>query len=389
MNIETVQDWNERLEMCGCCPMPECPRPLVVTSRKTGASDFIYFFYYPFVAPDLPPEDFFPTIYRNKENERVRTVNGTVKLLNSYVNFPGSSGEIYDEMNYVNWTEYVFAGELDIGASNGYHVWREEASFIEPPICEEIESYAYGEDDFFFPPADVTPNATPDPIVEPATLTYWFSSESALVTGDATPQGCPGPFEDKTENEIDLTIELKSVTELSDPVTPADVSTQATDEMNGVETEWSDPSVNDHTDFLRAEYILQWPRIGDYDYPPDVEDLGSLQGGNPEAFKAKVRFRFRIPITHTGTKFFFTYDIADFPDDGDPSFASQDNVIEWTGPGTGDQSDPSWLTDEIEITPLAVPGERRVVNIRYTCYSGTKYGVKPQVMGEVLDMPPP
>ena len=27
--INTLQEWNERLEMCGCCPMPECLEPLL------------------------------------------------------------------------------------------------------------------------------------------------------------------------------------------------------------------------------------------------------------------------------------------------------------------------------------------------------------------------
>lgn len=87
--------------------------------------------------------------------------------------------------------------------------------------------------------------------------------------------------------------------------------------------------------------------------------------------------------------FDITYDVAEFPTVGDPSFVSQDNVVEWTGPGTGSSSDPSWLTPWVEIDPPEVPGERRVVNIRYTCYTGTKYGSKPQVMGEALELPPP
>jgi hypothetical protein len=104
----------------------------------------------------------------------------------------------------------------------------------------------------------------------------------------------------------------------------------------------------------------------------------------------KRRVRIRIPTTHTGSYFKITYDIAEFPGDGEPSFFSQDNVIEWTGPGTGDQDDPSWIAgDWIEIDPPEVPGERRIVNIRYTCYAGTKFGSKPQVMGEALEIPPP
>lgn len=101
------------------------------------------------------------------------------------------------------------------------------------------------------------------------------------------------------------------------------------------------------------------------------------------------RFRFRIPTSHLGSYFKITYDIGEFPTTGDPSFVSQDNVVEWTGPGSGASSDPSWLTPWVEVDPPTDPGERRVVNIRFTCYHGTKYGVKPQVTGEALEIPPP
>lgn len=105
----------------------------------------------------------------------------------------------------------------------------------------------------------------------------------------------------------------------------------------------------------------------------------------------KIRFRFRIPNTHLGSKFTITYDVAQFPYDTeiDPTFVSQDNVVVWTGPGTGDSSDPSWLTPFVEIEPPEITAECRIVNIRYTCYTGAKYGVKPQVMGEAFEPPAP
>jgi hypothetical protein len=29
MSIETLDDWNERLALCGCCQMPTCPEPQI------------------------------------------------------------------------------------------------------------------------------------------------------------------------------------------------------------------------------------------------------------------------------------------------------------------------------------------------------------------------
>jgi hypothetical protein len=112
----------------------------------------------------------------------------------------------------------------------------------------------------------------------------------------------------------------------------------------------------------------------------------------PSMTKIKIRYRIRIPISHTGNYFKITYDVAEFPEDEDvdPSFVSEDNVIEWTGPGDqGDSEDESWFTDWIEMLPPTIPGQRRIVNIRYTCYQGTTYGVKPQVTGEAFTPPAP
>lgn len=100
----------------------------------------------------------------------------------------------------------------------------------------------------------------------------------------------------------------------------------------------------------------------------------------------KLRFRFKIPIIHTGTMFKITYDIAEFPTMGAASFVSEDNTVEWSGPGDPEEPD-DWLTDWVEIAPPEVPGERRIVNIRFTCYTGAKFGVKPQVMGEAFELP--
>lgn len=125
---------------------------------------------------------------------------------------------------------------------------------------------------------------------------------------------------------------------------------------------------------------------------------GCAPAGNPivdEVALRPARFRFRIPTDHTGSFFKITYDVADFPsntpyNNGDPDeFVSQDNVVEWTGPG--DQEDPfgeTWLTPWVELDSPPIPGERRVVNIRFICYN-SRYGTKPQITGEGFTPPAP
>lgn len=93
----------------------------------------------------------------------------------------------------------------------------------------------------------------------------------------------------------------------------------------------------------------------------------------------KVRYRWRIPTTHLGSYFKITWDILNEPvgwdDEGIPleerpvAFRERDLTVEWAGPGTGDEEDPSWLSGG--WYELAVPdfeGERRIVNIRFECY---------------------
>jgi hypothetical protein len=131
---------------------------------------------------------------------------------------------------------------------------------------------------------------------------------------------------------------------------------------------------------------------------------------NPERITAasikKLRFRWVIPDTwtdqntgldvpFTGSYFKITWDILEEPDGWDDpsptvfrSFHLSDQTWEWTGPGDPEDDD-SWKSPWFEIDPPEVPGTRRVVNIRFECYRSPKYGNKPQVTGEAVELPDP
>ena len=182
---------------------------------------------------------------------------------------------------------------------------------------------------------------------------------------------------------------------LSEPITKAEFFTLIEEGMEA--DTWT--VTNESSDFYPCSSmrIDQWPEYPDtISDPCDYFQTYPSDFGGPSALR-KIRFRFRIPNAHLGSKYTITYDVARFPYDveEDPTFVSEDNVVVWTGPG--DQEDPegdSWLTPWVELDPLEVSGEHRIVhirivNIRYTCYSGTKYGVRPQVMGEAFEPPAP
>lgn len=122
--------------------------------------------------------------------------------------------------------------------------------------------------------------------------------------------------------------------------------------------------------------------------PTSYGDMGSLN-------RRKIRLRFRIPPTHKGSHFKLSWDEYFFPTDYDsensnspqPVAINIDKTAVWEGPGDP-EDDESWLTDWELIESPDEAGEVRVVNLRYTCYSGSVYGAKPQTLGEAYEPTP-
>lgn len=104
------------------------------------------------------------------------------------------------------------------------------------------------------------------------------------------------------------------------------------------------------------------------------------------------RFRWQIHIDWIGSYFKITWDILDEPDGWDDpspvvsrSFFLTDQTWKWTGPGNPeDAEDDSWFSPWYEIPLPEVAGNRRIVNIRFECYTSARLGNKPQVMGEAI-----
>jgi hypothetical protein len=98
------------------------------------------------------------------------------------------------------------------------------------------------------------------------------------------------------------------------------------------------------------------------------------------------RFKWVIPDTWTGSHFKITWDIATYPTDPDAEISYiQDLTWEWTGPGDPEDED-SWKSGWYEIDPPGEPGERKIVNVRYSCYRSPKFGNKPQITGDAEDI---
>jgi hypothetical protein len=356
MSIETLTDWNERLGYCGCCEMPECPAPVGVAEQKTAS---VCGFRFPFYHPSITLADkarFFREINEadrqtdNRTDTSVRFFEPTLVVTDAFDNREqikkrSKVGGVCTEVTFSRHRlaeservetqdDWIFTTTYD-----GEYHWQEGV------LLTQTGATTYTGTDY------------PEPVVEPNALLWQTYNFSAVINNSWVYEPLAVRFIDvllDEDGEIAggsyryRTIEyLNEITieEIDDEVAAMDWSVTTFTGVSARRFNGSAPSTNIY-------------RI--------------------------IRFRFRIPTSHTGSKFYITYDIAEFPEDGDPSFVSEDNVVEWTGPGTGSSSDPSWLTPWVEIDPPEVPGERRVVNIRYTCYSGTKYGSKPQVIGEAF-----
>lgn len=325
MSIEILEEWNDRLSYCGCCEMPVCPTFEVVRSTKTGRGDRCSQDMWDEINDDPPPSC---ANARGTWSSRVRLETRTEP----------------DEPT--RWSEYTYtatrSGALEACSSAFTYAESEEGG---------VENYQ-------------------------AFATRISRSWSGGVVTEVWEWLDEGP-------DPDVTVTYTIVETWSGYLSEADslLATLSNATLVLDASSWGSESVG--VGFPLSKYV---PTFNDY-LTAACPDGGYVITAI-DLYAA--RFKIRIPTTHTGSKYTITYDIGEFPDDGDPSFVSQDNVIEWAGPGTGVQSDPSWLTtDWIEIDPPDVAGERRIVNARYTCYTGTKFGSKPQVMGESLEIPPP
>ena len=71
---------------------------------------------------------------------------------------------------------------------------------------------------------------------------------------------------------------------------------------------------------------------------------------------------------------------------GPKATIEKDMTVTWSGPGTGDWNDPSWLTEWVDIENPIIPANRFVVNRRYEFYRDPDWGNKPQVWGEAFEL---
>ena len=154
--------------------------------------------------------------------------------------------------------------------------------------------------------------------------------------------------------------------------------------------------VTGFTEYLHAD-VLAALEGEDWEECSSDASYTVIQSTNPEdcfdpvvpvVVSGKIsRYRWKIPHTHAGPYFKITWDVATEVEEGASTLES-DLTWQFSGPGTGDEYDPSWLSDWYELALPDDPAERKVVNIRYEGIRSSRMGMKPQLMGDPYVLPP-
>lgn len=127
---------------------------------------------------------------------------------------------------------------------------------------------------------------------------------------------------------------------------------------------------------------------GTQNYDPPISPSGT------HLYVRFSRFRWVIPSEHPGSYFKITWDVLFFPNEYDPEdpespqpeIVAANQTWEWTGPGDPEEPE-TWKSPWIDLVPTAESGVVKVVNVRYECYTSSKFGNRPQTLGEFYDLP--
>lgn len=421
MKIETLTDWNEVLEACGCCPMPVCPVPVLSCQSRTG--DVSLSLYPPFVEPEGEDDVEFSTLYLNKTNKEEGWYEGEAWLYQGWYENPGEANSWGELLQHETFTgSFDSPGAWQITETGNYTV-DDDGSHSD--VFPEGDSFS-GNDGIglfrlIFTVNDVYPFSGSGTEIQPLTVTVnttTLSYKDPVLRyqksgGPLVLQGAGGS-DDLYNDAWDVTEHYERRQTLTEPKTKTGLIQEAADDM----PDWPEGSAKPQGTQCFAETNVDWVTLGEVrPYPEDEDMYFSFGSYNASASATGIRYRWQVPKTFTGKYFKITWDILEEPDGWDATiddpdyeppvpndppepvpqipdpeapkrtFVSQDNVWEWTGPGDPDE-DSTWLSDWYAIDHPAVAGRRRIVNIRYECYR-SPYGNKPEVTGEGVTLPEP
>ena len=296
-------------------------------------------------------------------------------------------GTIYDgvvgwyqcvDVNYAVWGESVWENSPSSTQDNG------ESWAWSDPNCVSLGG-GFGAD---LPTTGWTEIEAAGCTVTETTL-LWHEGKDQIQSGTEQKAHCPGPWTLGTSEWADIIRTNYAITgELSDGITKSGLISNASGK---IPIAW--PATPSGASCSSSLSVV-WPTIGDCyaGSPPAWPDCSGLPvDASGSATVVKARFRWVIPNTFTGSYFKITWDILEEPEgwnSGLPGAPSRTltpaTPWEWTGPGV-EGNENSWKSGWYEIEPPAVPGTRRVVNVKIECYTDP-FGSMPDPIGEQVTL---
>lgn len=414
MSIDTLEDWNQRLGACGCCPMPECPAPdgdwqaasRTLTAMTGSASSYsigVPSLQYGTDPGEVPPVERF-VLYQFMRVTDTLSINEIDEVRNESKVVTLNKEPPIMERNRVGVPAIIGAVTRVIGSDSGswtfYFTEDDGNGGLQRAGVSDQGSYSGSIDDTATPFGGAT---------GPGTESYTsYDEDGNVVDSDTyaiTVGYGPAWFNFLNPDTVNTSINgglLKH---------------EVSDDERSLTVEFLDP----HTTQTARDAIV----------PPPVEpeEWSTKDGLLPSSFSVsyvdeengdtrltgascrRVRFRWRVPEDFEGSYFKLVWDEVFFPDGWDATIDDPDwqppdplpdpppdppqvpdpnaptpqllrhGELEWQGPG--DPEDPdSWIIgdwQDLEI-PQAV-GEVRVVNVGVVCYR-SPFGTKPTMHGE-------
>ena len=423
MAIDSLEDWNERLSQCGCCPMPECPAPSIECQSVTRslcamtASPSEYHIGNP--SPNFDPANGGVPLKEASVAYRMMKVTDS----SSSQNDSGSASSRFEVMlsknpetaedNKVGVPAYFCSKtRVDGTWTSDYKVKNAEGKVIES-----------GADSGSWSNAIATPfGATPGT----GTYTYQIFDENGNVTDSGSGES------HQTYGPAWYGIWGGSVWNEPESLTTTVESTGLKHEVSGYERTLVVEFQDAHTK-ESAFAAITTPDPADTEWSGGTSSsvIASFVIGRADEANADMRvtgaahrigrYRWRIPFSHKGGKFKLWWDEGFFtkeweawkvkddahkawetahaaweqsqespkpPEPQEPEAPGEEPAkptltaksVEWTGPGNAtDSNHASWFTaysNTVKV-PSATEGHTEICNVRFTCYQSA-FGTKPQ-----------
>lgn len=354
MKIETQNDWNMVLAGCGCCEMPVCPVP----TKECQSVQVAFACYY-----------ILPNVTAVTAGERDCRRFAKYRTTYNYQNIQTDNPSPGDSYSRTENTITTFEADYSTSPCGFY------GESVAATVSEVIDRPSTS--------TDTTYTSSSESIRGGACTGSWtFTDAITPANNDSGTNVTCTPIDFPVMNDYTRTGDSFQLVDIVAPDNEITITT-TTEFLDEMDPDWA------------IAFLEQFTLPSDANGESCEAQIWALEGcGDTVVAAKKSAFRWIIPDTFEGSYFKITWDILTEPDGWDAETPTVFRSLaaggtwEWTGPGDPEDA-ASWKSGWYVITPPTTPGTKRVVNIRFECYRSTKFGSKPQVTGEAVELPDP